>query len=283
MMWYNARMQKATLALSLAVSLVAVAGCNQGGGSSGGRPAITSEDDKTFYALGLMVGRNVNTFNLSPRELEIVKAGMTDSVTGKKPIVELEQYGPKIQGLARSRAGARAQQEKDKAKTFQDSAAKEKGAVKEASGLVYVPLQEGTGDSPKATDTVKVHYEGKLTDGTIFDSSVQRGQPAEFPLNGVIPCWTEGMQKIKVGGKAKLVCPSSIAYGDQGRPPKIPGGATLVFEVQLLEIVKKDPNAAPQLTLQPGGPGGLKLPPPGMKTPPGHPAPPPPTKEPAKK
>jgi FKBP-type peptidyl-prolyl cis-trans isomerase FkpA len=84
-----------------------------------------------------------------------------------------------------------------------------------------------------------VHYEGKLTDGTIFDSSVQRGEPASFPLNGVIPCWTEGMQKLKVGGKAKLVCPSAIAYGDQGRPPKIPGGATLVFEVELLEIMKK--------------------------------------------
>jgi FKBP-type peptidyl-prolyl cis-trans isomerase FkpA len=273
-------MQKGTLGLSLAVSLVLVAGCNQGGGS-GARPAVTSEDDKTFYALGLMLGRNVNTFNLSPHELEIVKAGMTDSVTGKKPLVELEQYGPKIQGLARTRAGARAQQEKDKAKTFQDAAAKEPNAVKEASGLVYVPIKEGTGDQPKATDTVKVHYEGKLTDGTIFDSSVQRGQPAEFPLNGVIPCWTEGMQKIKVGGKAKLVCPSAIAYGDQGRPPKIPGGATLVFEVSLLEIVKKEATP-PQLSLPP--PGGRKLPPPGgLKVPPPTGVKAPPPKEPAKK
>ena len=228
-------MQKLTL--SLILSLVAVAGCNQGGGAS--RPAIASEDDKTFYALGLMLGRNVGTFNLSARELEIVKAGMSDSVLGKKPVVELEAYGPKIQGLARSRAGARAQAEKDKAKGFMDAAAKEPNAVKETSGLVYVPIKEGSGESPKPTDTVKVHYEGKLTDGTVFDSSVQRGTPAEFPLNGVVPCWTEGLQKMKVGGKAKLICPSSIAYGDQGRPPKIPGGATLVFEVELLEIVKK--------------------------------------------
>jgi FKBP-type peptidyl-prolyl cis-trans isomerase FkpA len=262
-------MQKLILAVSLSVSLAA---CNQGGGS-GARPAVTSEDDKTLYALGMMLGRNVGTFNLNAHELEIVKAGMTDTVLGKKPVVELEQYGPKIQVLARSRAGAKAQAEKEKAKSFQEAAAKEPNAVKETSGLIYVPIKEGTGDSPKPTDTVKVHYEGKLTDGTVFDSSIQRGTPAEFPLNGVVPCWTEGLQKMKVGGKAKLVCPSSIAYGDQGRPPKIPGGATLVFQVELLEIVKKD-TTAPQLSLPPPGgniklapPGGLKLPPPPLPQP----------------
>src|SRR5262249_27910820 len=102
-----------------------------------------------------------------------------------------------------------------------------------------------------------------------FDSSIQRGTPAEFPLNGVVPCWTEGLQKMKVGGKAKLVCPSTIAYGDQGRPPKIPGGATLVFQVELIEIVNKA-AAAPQLSLPPPA-GNIKLPPPqgGLKlTPP---------------
>src|SRR5262249_35765666 len=97
-----------------------------------------------------------------------------------------------------------------------------------------------TGASPAATDTVKVHYEGKLTDGTIFDSSKQRGTPAEFPLNGVIPCWTEGVQKMKVGGKAKLVCPSAIAYGDRGSPPKIPGGATVEVEIGLRGVGKRE-------------------------------------------
>jgi len=109
-------------------------------------------------------------------------------------------------------------------------------AGKMPSGLIYRELTPGTGDSPKATDTVKVHYRGTLINGTEFDSSYKRNQPAQFQLNGVIKCWTEGVQKMKVGGKSKLACPSDLAYGDQGRPPMIPGGATLVFEVELLGI-----------------------------------------------
>jgi FKBP-type peptidyl-prolyl cis-trans isomerase len=131
-----------------------------------------------------------------------------------------------------------AEANKAAAKGYLDKAAAEKGAERTASGMVYTSLKEGTGESPKATDTVKVNYEGKLTDGKVFDSSYKRGQPVEFPLNQVIPCWTEGVQKMKVGGKARLVCPSGIAYGDAGRPPVIPGGATLVFEVELLEVAK---------------------------------------------
>lgn len=119
-----------------------------------------------------------------------------------------------------------------------DAAAKEKGAVKTPSGLVFLSLKEGTGPSPTARDTVKVNYEGKLPDGKIFDSSYQRGEPIEFPLNGVIPCWTEGLQKMKVGGVAKLTCPSSIAYGPRGMPPVIPPYATLIFKVELLGVRK---------------------------------------------
>jgi len=99
-------------------------------------------------------------------------------------------------------------------------------------------VKAGTGAVPKATDKVKVHYRGALTDGTVFDSSIERGEPVTFPLNGVIPCWTQGLQLMKEGGKARLVCPSVLAYGDEGRPPKIKGGATLVFDVELLSIEK---------------------------------------------
>lgn len=126
--------------------------------------------------------------------------------------------------------------EQPSAQAFVDKAASEPGAVRTPTGLIYRDLQVGTGASPKATDTVKVNYRGTLIDGTEFDSSYKRNEPAEFPLNRVIPCWTEGVQRMKVGGKARLVCPASIAYGDAGSPPVIPGGATLVFEIELLGV-----------------------------------------------
>jgi FKBP-type peptidyl-prolyl cis-trans isomerase FkpA len=200
---------------------------------------LASEEEKTLYALGASMGQRLKSFNLSPSEVEIVKRGLGDAVSGAKLEVELDQYGPKIGELARSRNEARSAGEKAKGKEYQNKAAQEQGAVKTDSGLIYKELTAGNGGQPVATDTVKVNYRGTLIDGTEFDSSYKRNQPAEFPLNRVIPCWTEGLQKMKVGSKARLVCPSTIAYGDNGQPPNIPGGATLVFEVELLEIVKK--------------------------------------------
>jgi FKBP-type peptidyl-prolyl cis-trans isomerase FkpA len=110
------------------------------------------------------------------------------------------------------------------------------GDTKTSSGLIYHELKAGTGPSPAATDTVTVNYRGTLPDGTEFDSSYKRNEPAQFPLDRVIPCWTEGVQKMKVGGKARLVCPPEIAYGPSGQPSVIPPGATLVFEIELLKI-----------------------------------------------
>ena len=122
---------------------------------------------------------------------------------------------------------------------FLASAAAAKGAVLSESGLVYLSLKEGQGDSPTALDSVRVHYRGTLTDGKEFDSSYSRGQPATFPLNRVIKCWTEGVQKMKVGGKARLTCPASIAYGERGTPGgPIPPNAVLQFDVELLAIMK---------------------------------------------
>lgn len=117
--------------------------------------------------------------------------------------------------------------------------AKEKGAVVTPTGLVYLSLKDGAGASPSATDTVKVHYRGTLPDGKEFDSSYKRNAPAEFPLNRVIPCWTEGVQRMKIGGKAKLTCPSAIAYGARGAGDAIPPNATLLFEVELISIAGK--------------------------------------------
>ncbi|HXR53143.1 MAG TPA: FKBP-type peptidyl-prolyl cis-trans isomerase, partial [Steroidobacteraceae bacterium] len=135
--------------------------------------------------------------------------------------------------------------EKDTGAAFLAKAATEKDATKTASGMVYKTVKAGTGDSPTAADTVKVHYEGRFVDGKVFDSSLKRNEPITFPLGGVIPCWTEGVQLMKVGGKAQLVCPPELAYGDEGRPPQMRGGATLVFDVELLEIVKPEAAAAP--------------------------------------
>jgi len=117
-----------------------------------------------------------------------------------------------------------------------DKAAKEKGAVKTASGMVYQAIREGKGQSPVASSTVEVNYRGTLTNGKEFDSSYKRNQSISFPLSGVIPCWTEGVQKMKVGGKAKLVCPPELAYGSHGAGSAVPPNATLIFEVELLNI-----------------------------------------------
>lgn len=119
------------------------------------------------------------------------------------------------------------------------TAAKEPGAVVTPSGLVYRSLKDGKGASPVASDKVKVHYRGVLANGTEFDSSYKRQEPAEFPLAGVIPCWTEGVQKMKVGGKARLTCPASIAYGSRGAGGLIPPDATLQFEIELLGVTKQ--------------------------------------------
>ena len=208
------------------------------GPRAAGAPELKTDEQKTLYALGIAISRNLVTFGLSEAELEIVKAGLTDGALQKEPKVDLQAYGPKIQELQQTRAAATAATEKKASQAFLAKAAAEAGATKTASGLVMVTIKAGTGPTPKPSDTVKVHYHGTLTDGTVFDSSVQRGQPATFQLNGIIPCWKEGLQLMKVGGKSRLVCPPELAYGDRGAPPRIKPGATLVFEVELLEIAK---------------------------------------------
>ena len=197
---------------------------------------LATDDEKTIYAMGLAISRQLAAFNLTPSEVEIVRRGLSDAAAGK-PEIDLNVWGPKIQSFAASRAAAAAEKEKSASAAYLTKAAAEPGAVKTDSGLVYRELTAGAGESPKATDTVKVNYRGTLTNGTEFDSSYKRNEPAQFPLNGVIKCWTEGVQRMKVGGKSLLVCPSDIAYGNMGHPPTIPGGATLVFEIELLEIV----------------------------------------------
>jgi FKBP-type peptidyl-prolyl cis-trans isomerase FkpA len=207
------------------------------GVAASAQTSLETDQDKTLYALGAAIGSNVKDFSLSAKELAVVEAGIADAALGKDLRDDMQVYGPKIQELAEQRLSAAVQAEKTASAEFLAKMAKEKGAQKTESGLVYIPIKVGTGASPTPEDKVKVHYQGTLRDGTVFDSSIQRGEPVSFPLGGVIACWTEGVQKMKVGGKSKLVCPSDLAYGDQGHGP-IPGGAALVFEVELLAIEK---------------------------------------------
>ncbi len=199
---------------------------------------LQTEEQKTLYAIGLTVSRQLAVFNLSQEELNIVLRGIADAGSGKKPQVELAAYPEKIQELARSRRKSMGEKMAAVNKSALEKAAQEKNAVTTASGLVYLPLREGTGASPGATDKVKVHYRGWLADGKEFDSSYKRGTPLEFKLDTVIKCWAEGLQKMKTGGKAKLTCPSSLAYGETGAGDAILPGSTLFFEVELLDITK---------------------------------------------
>jgi FKBP-type peptidyl-prolyl cis-trans isomerase FkpA/FKBP-type peptidyl-prolyl cis-trans isomerase FklB len=197
-----------------------------------------SEDEKVLYAIGIAISNNLAWFNLSEAELKMVEQGIEDGVLNKTKKVDLQGYGSKISDLQKSRTTQIAAIEKKLGQTYVDKAAAEKGATKAPTGFVITTLKPGTGPSPVATDKVKVHYHGTLTDGTVFDSSVQRGEAVTFPLDKVIPCWTQAVQQMKVGGKSRLVCPAELAYGDKGAPPRIKPGATLVFEVELLSIEK---------------------------------------------
>jgi FKBP-type peptidyl-prolyl cis-trans isomerase FkpA len=196
--------------------------------------ALATDDQKTIYALGLALERSIHALELSHEELAIVARALSDGASGK-PALDLDEWGPRIDPLANVRRQHAAERRKAASAAYLDTAAAEAGAVRTASGLVYREIVAGAGQSPKASDTVKVHYRGTLRDGRVFDSSYERNEPASFQLSQVIPCWTEGVQRMKVGGKARLVCPSSLAYGDDDTPD-IPGGSALIFEVDLLEI-----------------------------------------------
>jgi FKBP-type peptidyl-prolyl cis-trans isomerase FkpA len=203
--------------------------------SAGSDFTLETEEDRTFYALGAMMAANLG--KLEPREAAALQAGVADATALTPPQVNLAEYRPRVDAMLRERAEAKSADQRVQAEAFLAEAAQEDGAQRTDSGIVYTVLEEGSGESPGEGAVVRVHYRGTLIDGTEFDSSYSRGEPAEFPLNGVIACWTEGVGMMKVGGKTKLVCPPELAYGAGGRPPVIPGGAALIFEVELIETV----------------------------------------------
>jgi FKBP-type peptidyl-prolyl cis-trans isomerase len=196
-----------------------------------------TDDEKAFYSIGSgMADQFKDLKPISERELELLLQGVRDGIQGNTLAVERQQGGQLIRAMVGERRKRAIELEKQASAAFVAAEAAKSGAVRTESGLIYTELTAGTGASPSTTDKVRVHYHGTLRDGTVFDSSVERGEPAEFPLNRVIACWTEGVARMQVGGKSRLICPAEIAYGDRSTG-RIPAGATLIFEVELLEIV----------------------------------------------
>lgn len=220
--------------LVLAILIFAI-GCNN---TDVTKTKLESEEDKTFYTMGLMLGDNLKRLELNDKELAALFKGVAHAAKGAKPEVDLAIYQPKIQTMFKDRMGKISMKQKEEGKTFIENFKKEEGVKVTDSGLAYKVLKEGTGAKPGAEDTVEVHYKGTLINGEVFDSSIERGKTISFPLNRVIKGWTEGLQLIGEGGKIKLVIPSELAYGEAGAPPKIPGGATLQFEVELFKVTK---------------------------------------------
>ncbi len=198
-------------------------------------PTTSPDDSSTLYALGVAVSRNLLSFDLSEKETAEMLRGLSDGLTGKADI-DINAYQAAIVELQRSRLARRLEKEKAAATAYLAEQAQRPGAEKLPSGLIFESLTAGEGASPTPTSQLKVFYKGSLRDGTVFDSRLAPADPAEIPLSSVISCWKEALPKMKPGGKARIVCPAELAYGDQGRPPVIPGGAPLVFEIELVGI-----------------------------------------------
>lgn len=214
-----------------------------------------ADPDKALNAMGLTLARSLSQFHLSKAELDKVIAGIREGASGAEPKQKMDQAAQdNIRAFLSARMDTIKGEEKKKSDAFVEKQAKEKGAIKTANGSIVIPVKEGTGAAPAATDKVKVNYKGTLASGKVFDESAKHGGAAEFNLGGgVIPCWTEALQKMKVGGKAKVVCPPSAAYGENPPSPEIPPNAALIFEIELLEASKPPPPPPPSATTPPAG------------------------------
>jgi FKBP-type peptidyl-prolyl cis-trans isomerase FkpA len=181
----------------------------------------------------MLTARPLKMLQLSDDEIDLVLRGIEDTARGEPLPIDPEEFASKLRLLQEERRKAGLEIEAKESGEYLVAQSKLEGAEATPSGLIFTEIEVGNGSQPTATNTVRVKYTGRLRDGTIFDE-----RTAEFPLNGVIPCWTEGVARVKVGGKARLVCPSEIAYGNNGMPPIIPPGAALTFDVELLEIIE---------------------------------------------
>jgi FKBP-type peptidyl-prolyl cis-trans isomerase FklB len=204
---------------------------------------LKTKQDSVSYSIGADIGKSMKTQELD-LDLNVLLAGMKDAMAGKVQLTEeqckavMMSFQQEMMTKMQAKKAKEGEANVAQGKKFLEDNGKKEGVKTTASGLQYKIITEGSGKMPSDTSTVKVHYKGTLIDGTKFDSSYDRGQPIEFPVNGVIKGWTEALKLMKAGTKAQLYIPSDLAYGAQGAPPSIPPNATLIFDVELLEVVK---------------------------------------------
>lgn len=209
-----------------------------------GDAKLTNDIDSISYAIGADIGKNVKNASLDELEMDIFFKGISDAFEAKDLQIKEEEIKPFIQKYFNIKREAAAKKNLEEGKAFLEENKKKEGVITTESGLQYEIITEGTGKSPVATDIVKCHYHGTLIDGTVFDSSVERGNPAEFALNRVIPGWTEGLQLMKEGAKYKFYIPTELAYGDKVRPGgKLEANMALIFEVELFEVMAPEDPA----------------------------------------
>ena len=199
---------------------------------------LKSQKDSLSYALGVLIGQNLNKQGLSDLDNALFLKGMQDVNSGKATILDPVSANKCVTDYTNKEKEATKQKAMSEGVAFLAKNAERKGVITLPSGLQYEVISEGTGETPKSTDKVKVHYTGTLLDGTVFDSSVERGEPIVFPVTGVIPGWVEALQLMKVGSKWKLFIPQNLAYGERGAGAQIGPYSTLVFDVELLGIEK---------------------------------------------
>jgi len=216
--------------LGLAIGLLA-------GGVAAAQDQVALDDpeDRAIYTMGIALARDLETMQLSQEEIALLKRGL-DDYYAKIPRVRYEQELRNLKSFQRARIQLAIQKEKQDSDAFVKDQVKTEGAEQTPSGLVFVKLVDGTGAAPTPEDIVAYHYHGTLRDGTIFDSSMDRGQAVAAPVAGLQPCLFEGIQRMKIGGRARFYCPSELGYDDRGLEPFVKPGAALVYEVQLLEI-----------------------------------------------
>jgi FKBP-type peptidyl-prolyl cis-trans isomerase FklB len=237
--------KKSLITITLSMFFLTLFGC-----SARAKVAeLKTQDQKISYMLGQDMGSYLKKMGITVDKAALFQ-GIEDTLSGNKPLLAPDQvialkqeFGKKMQDEQMAKAKVSGEQNAKEGAAFLEKNKSEKGVITTATGLQYTIITQGTGPKPKATDVVTVSYRGTTLDGKEFDSSYKRGQPATFPVNGVIPGWTEALQLLNVGSKAKLFIPASIAYGERGAGPDIGPNSTLIFEIELISI-NANPNAA---------------------------------------